>query len=183
MFDKFPNDYNNTYHNEYSSNVAKISNFLLSVFLNIGKSSISKEEIIELMEKFQTNITNDEKYQQKFFTILSILNSLHKLIVIDKQYGEFTRMIDTYTQFLRNYLNDSAFVIYLIREQVYELIMHIRSGIIENSQVSIEIKRNALISVFKIATCFRLVDVYLEFIIILINSKFVELEIVRLLFI
>ncbi len=132
------------------------------------------------MEKFQNTVTNDEKYQQKFFTIFSILNTLNKLIVIDKQYEEFTRMIDTYTQFLRNYLNDSAFVIYLIREQVYELVMHVRSQIINYPDVSIEIKRKSLISIFKIATCFRLLDIYLEFIVILKNSQFVELEIVCL---
>jgi hypothetical protein len=180
VFDKFSGDYNNTYYNEFNSKVSKTSNFLLSVFLNVAPSPATKEEIISLMDKFQTNLINDEKSQQKFFTIFSILNSLHKLLVIDKLYDEFMRMIETYTQFLKNYLNDSGFVIYLIREQVFDLVNNIRICLIDSPDVDLELKKRATVAIFKLATCFRIVDIYLELINILSKQSYFEgLDIVK----
>ena len=157
VFDKFPQDYNNTYYNEFNTKVAKTSSFLLSVFLNLGATTMKKVNIF-LMEKFQQNTINCEKSQQKFFTILSIVNFLNKLLVIDKQYDEFIKMSETYTLFLKSYLNDSNLVIYLIREHVFELVDNIKVTIIENANSNIELKKRALISILKLASCFKIVD-------------------------
>jgi hypothetical protein len=149
-------------------------------FVPIGVRFDYKKEILLMMEKFQSTLTNDEKSQQKFFTIFAILNSLHKLLVLDKQYDEFMRMIETYTQFLKTYLNDSYLVIYLIREQVFDLVSNIKTSLIENAELSQDLKKRALISIFKLATCFRIFDIYLEFVTILTtHDEFSELEIVK----
>ena len=132
------------------------------------------------MEMFQENLTKCEKSQQKFFTIFSIINFLNKLLVIDKQLEEFLKMTDTYTQFLKSYLKDSNLVIYLIREQIYELVHNIKINIIENVNSSLELKKKALVSILKFATSFKIVDLYLEFICILCSKEFEDLNVVRL---
>jgi hypothetical protein len=132
------------------------------------------------METFQENLTKCEKSQQKFFTIFSIINFLNKLLVIDKQLEEFLKMTDTYTQFLKSYLKDSNLVIYLIREQIYELVHNIKINIIENVNSSLELKKKALVSILKFATSFKIVDLYLEFICILCSKEFEDLNVVRL---
>ena len=132
------------------------------------------------METFQENLTKCEKSQQKFFTIFSIINFLNKLLVIDKQLEEFLKMTDTYTQFLKSYLKDSNLVIYLIREQIYELVHNIKINIIENVNSSLELKKKALVSILKFATSFKIVDLYLEFICIVCSKEFEDLNVVRL---
>ena len=132
------------------------------------------------METFQENLTKCEKSQQKFFTIFSIINFLNKLLVIDKQLEEFLKMTDTYTQFLKSYLKDSNLVIYLIREQIYELVHNIKINIIENVNSSLELKKKALVSILKFSTSFKIVDLYLEFICILCSKEFEDINVVRL---
>ena len=89
-------------------------------------------------------------------------------------------MTDTYTQFLKSYLKDSNLVIYLIREQIYELVHNIKINIIENVNSSLELKKKALVSILKFATSFKIVDLYLEFICILCSKEFEDLNVVRL---
>ena len=65
----------------------------ISVILNVSYCPASKEEIINLIVIFQQNIASDEKARNATEVLnyfLDSLLSLHKLLVIDKLYDEFT---------------------------------------------------------------------------------------------
>lgn len=116
------------------------------------------------MNKFQENLSNDEKVQQKFFTIFQILNTLKKTISIDLQYEEFIRTVDIYTSTLENYIKDSNFVIFMIREQVMDIVKEIKNHILLKPEIKQELKTQAITSIFKLANCFKIADIFYELI-------------------
>ena len=126
------------------------------------------------------NTFTDEKTKKKCLKILNILNNLQNSLLLSTNYDELFRTIDSYTFFLNDYIKDNN-LIYFLRDNVFDLVNNIKKNIIFNKDVVDEnLKKNALIIIFKLANCFQILDVFLEFINILRNSNYLYLEIVKL---
>ena len=110
--------------------------------------------------------------------ILNILNNLQNSLLLCTNYDELFRNIDSYTFFLNDYIKDNN-LIYFLRDKVQDLVNNIKKNIIYNENVKDEnLKKNGLIIIFKLANCFQILDVFLEFITILRHFKYPSLEIV-----
>lgn len=149
-----------------------MTSFLLSIFLNLAKTEIQKEEVINQLSELQNSISNDEVAQQKFFTIFSIINSLTKMVNVEKNYEEFFKTLETYTKFLGNFVAESPFTVYLIKDHINDLSETIVNNIIKNKSVNESLRKRGVGSLFKIACCFKLVDVHLDFITNLLENDY-----------
>ena len=156
------NETYNSYHNEFKSNVTKNTLFILSALLKSDKKQRSPEDTINLMKKIQKSIQDDNVTQQKYLTIFTILNNLIKILTYDKNIESFISQTNKQVKQMSSFLKNSIFTVFLIQDQVIELVDAIPVNILENSKVSSEIRVQALSILFKIAKCFKMLDVYLN---------------------
>ena len=128
------------------------------------KPNKSENEIVQLMKKIQKIIAKDNTTQQKYLTIFTIINNLIKILTIDNNIELFLSQTNKQIKQMSNFLKDSVFTVFLIQDSVIELVDAIKVKILENSEVSEEIKTQTLLTFFKIAKCFKMLEVYLHFI-------------------
>jgi alpha-tubulin suppressor-like RCC1 family protein len=110
------------------------------------------------------------------------------MITIEKNYEEFFKMLDTYTNFLNGFISDSMFTVYLIKDHVIELSESIRENIVENKNLQNDLRKKGVVALLKLGVCFNVADLHFKFIETLIKeeSEFlnfldVEAELVHLL--
>ena len=94
-----------------------------------------------------------------------------------KLFSIFCKLKFSNTFFLNDYIKDN-YLIYFLRDKVHDLVENIKKNIIFKENTDENLKKNGLIIIFKLANCFQIVDVYLEFITILRHFNYSFLEIV-----
>ncbi len=133
------------------------------------------------MKKIQKTIADDNETQQKYLTIFTIINNLMKILTYDKDIEMFLNQANKQVKQMSTFLKNSIFAVFLIQDQVIVLVDAIIANILEKEDVSNEIKTLTMSTLFKIAKCFKMLDIYLLFI-EQYNKRELKLDIVIILY-